>query len=140
MLGILYIVLSNRLANLCSLCSGVSSALALARHSQSSSLHLANLCALCSGISLALALDPYSLVFFLLDPSFEQNVITSHQFTTNHKGIWLAHAHDALRTRIHRSLVPIPRLSCGGGGKRAWYTLFAHAPSSLGNLHTTPLH
>ena len=34
----------------------------------------------------------------------------------------------------------VPRLSCGGGGKRAWYTLFAHAPSSLGNLHTTPLH
>ena len=32
------------------------------------------------------------------------------------------------------------RLSCGGGGKRAWYTLFTHAPSSLGNLHTTPLH
>ena len=27
-----------------------------------------------------------------------------------------------------------------GSGKRAWYTLFAHAPSSLGNLHTTPLH
>ena len=33
----------------------------------------------------------------------------------------------------------VPRLSCGGG-KRAWYTLFAHASSSLGNLHTTPLH
>ena len=33
-----------------------------------------------------------------------------------------------------------PRLLCGRGGKRAWYTLFAHAPSSLGNLHTTPLH
>ena len=23
---------------------------------------------------------------------------------------------------------------CVGGGKRAWYTLFAHVPSSLGNL------
>ena len=34
----------------------------------------------------------------------------------------------------------VPRLLCGGGGKRAWYTLFAHAPGSLGNLHTTPLH
>ena len=34
----------------------------------------------------------------------------------------------------------VPRLSCGGGGERAWYTLFAHVPSSLGNLHTTPLH
>ena len=34
----------------------------------------------------------------------------------------------------------IPRLLCGGGGKRAWYTLFAHAPNSLGNLHTTPPH
>ena len=34
----------------------------------------------------------------------------------------------------------VPRLLCGGGGKRAWYTLFAHAPSSLGNLHTTPLY
>ena len=26
------------------------------------------------------------------------------------------------------------------GGGRAWYTLFVHVPSSLGNLHTTPLH
>ena len=34
----------------------------------------------------------------------------------------------------------VPRLLCGGGGKRAWYTLFAHAPSSLGNLHTTSLY
>ena len=34
----------------------------------------------------------------------------------------------------------VPRLLCGGRGKRAWYTLFAHAPGSLGNLHTTPLH
>ena len=34
----------------------------------------------------------------------------------------------------------VPRLLCMGGGERAWYTLFAHAPSSLGNLHTTPLH
>ena len=34
----------------------------------------------------------------------------------------------------------IPRFSCGGGGKRAWYTLFAHAPSYLDNLHTTLLH
>ena len=25
----------------------------------------------------------------------------------------------------------VPRLLCQGGGKRAWYTLFAHAPSSL---------
>ena len=33
----------------------------------------------------------------------------------------------------------IPRLSCGEG-KIARYTLFAHALSSLGNLHTTPLH
>ena len=40
--------------------------------------------------------------------------------------------------RVLTSLVP--RLSCVGGGERAWYTLFAHAPSSLGNLHTTPLH
>ena len=31
----------------------------------------------------------------------------------------------------------VPRLSCGGGGERAWYTLFAHAPNSLGNLHAT---
>ena len=28
----------------------------------------------------------------------------------------------------------VSRLSCGGGGNRAWYTLFAQAPSSLGNL------
>ena len=34
----------------------------------------------------------------------------------------------------------VPRLLCVGGEKRAWYTLFAHVPSSLGNLHTTPLH
>ena len=34
----------------------------------------------------------------------------------------------------------VPRLSCMEGGERAWYTLFAHVPSSLGNLHTTPLH
>ena len=34
----------------------------------------------------------------------------------------------------------VPRLLCRGGGKRAWYTLFSHAPSSLGNLHTTLLH
>ena len=34
----------------------------------------------------------------------------------------------------------VPRLLCGGGGKRAWYSLLAHAPSSLGNLHTTPLY
>ena len=46
--------------NLCSPCSGVSSALALARGSLSS-LHLANLCTLCSGISSALALDLHSL-------------------------------------------------------------------------------
>ena len=25
----------------------------------------------------------------------------------------------------------VPRLLCGGGGRRAWYTLFTHAPSSL---------
>ena len=31
----------------------------------------------------------------------------------------------------------VPRLLCGGGGKRAWYTLFVHAPSSLGNLHSS---
>ena len=37
---------------------------------------------------------------------------------------------------VHPSLVP--RLLCRGGGKRAWYTLFVHAPSSLGNLHTIP--
>jgi len=30
----------------------------------------------------------------------------------------------------------VPRLFCGGGRKRAWYTLFAHAPSSLRNLYT----
>ena len=38
------------------------------------------------------------------------------------------------------SISLVPRLLYGGGGKRAWYTLFAHAPSSLGNLHTTPLY
>ena len=27
----------------------------------------------------------------------------------------------------------VPRLLCGGGGRRPWYTLFAHALSSLGN-------
>ena len=32
----------------------------------------------------------------------------------------------------------IPKL--GGGGKRTRYTTFAHALSSLCNLHTTPLH
>ena len=32
----------------------------------------------------------------------------------------------------------IPRL--GGGGKRTRYTMFAHVLSSLGNMHTTPLH
>ena len=32
----------------------------------------------------------------------------------------------------------VPRLLRVGGEKRAWYTLFAYAPSSLGNLHTTP--
>ena len=61
LLSILYIVLSSCRANLCSLWSVVSSALVLARCSQSSSLRLANLCTLCSGIFLALALDPYSL-------------------------------------------------------------------------------
>ena len=30
----------------------------------------------------------------------------------------------------------VHRLFWGGGGKRAWYTLFAHVPSSLGNLYT----
>jgi len=49
---------------------------------------------------------------------------------------------ESLQQRVtvghHASLVP--RLSCVGGGERAWYTLFAHVPSSLGNLHTTPLH
>ena len=35
---------------------------------------------------------------------------------------------------FHNSLHSlVPRLLCVGGGKRAWYTLFAHAPSSLGN-------
>ena len=30
--------------------------------------------------------------------------------------------------------------SCvGGGGERAWYTLFTHVPSSLGNLHSNAL-
>ena len=29
----------------------------------------------------------------------------------------------------------VPRLLCGGGEKRAWYTRFAHAPSSLTKLH-----
>ena len=32
----------------------------------------------------------------------------------------------------------VPRLSCGR--KESLYTLFVHAPSFLGNLHTTPLH
>ena len=31
----------------------------------------------------------------------------------------------------------VPRLLCRGGGKRAWYTLFSHAPSSLGNHSAT---
>ena len=44
------------------------------------------------------------------------------------------------RTLLLATFSLVPRLSCGGGGKRAWYTLFVHAPSSLGNLHTTPLH
>ena len=53
--GILYTLLSSRLANLCSLCSGVSSAVPLAHRSLSSSLRL-----------------PTSAFFvFLLDPSFE---------------------------------------------------------------------
>ena len=43
--------------------------------------------------------------------------------------IWIS-----LRTSL------VPRLLYNGGGKRLWYTLFAHAPSSLGNLHSTPLH
>ena len=34
----------------------------------------------------------------------------------------------------------IPRLLYRAGGKRAWYTLFVHASSSLDNLHNTPLH
>ena len=34
----------------------------------------------------------------------------------------------------------VPRFLCGGGGKKAWYTLFVHGPSFLGHLHTTPLH
>ena len=46
------------------------------------------------------------------------------------------HYHTLLWRWIFTSLVS--RLSCGG--KRPWYTLFAHVPSSLGNLHTTPLH
>ena len=28
----------------------------------------------------------------------------------------------------------------GAGGERSWYTLFMHAPNSLGNLHTILLH
>ena len=39
---------------------------------------------------------------------------------------------------VHSSL--IHRLLCGGGKKRGWYTLFAHAPRYLCNLHTTPPH
>ena len=38
------------------------------------------------------------------------------------------------------SISLVPRLSCRGGGKRLWYTLLAHAPSFLDNLHTTLLH
>ena len=48
-----------------------------------------------------------------------------------------------LRMRIHISTICpslVLRLLCGRGGKRAWYTLFTHAPSSLANLHTTLLH
>ena len=40
------------------------------------------------------------------------------------------------RVRCQTSLVS--RLSCRGG--ESWCTLLAHAPSSLGNLHTTLLH
>ena len=32
------------------------------------------------------------------------------------------------------------RVLCEGGGKRAGYTLFVHAPNSFDNLHTTLLH
>ena len=31
----------------------------------------------------------------------------------------------------------VPRLLCGGGGRRAWYTLFTHAPSSLAYYSTS---
>ena len=37
-------------------------------------------------------------------------------------------ANEALQVRSNVSLVP--RLSCMGGEKRAWYTLFAHAQFS----------
>ena len=37
-------------------------------------------------------------------------------------------------------LASFPGSCAGGGRKTAWYTLFAHAPGSLGNLHTTPQH
>ena len=33
----------------------------------------------------------------------------------------------------------IPRLSCGVGGKRAWYTLFVHVPMCLCNLYSATL-
>ena len=34
--------------------------------------------------------------------------------------------------QAYTSISLVPRLLCGGGGKRAWYTLFTHVPSSLG--------
>ena len=41
-----------------------------------------------------------------------------------------------LAIELDTSLVLRP---CGDGEKRSWYTLFAHVPSSLGNLHTTKI-
>ena len=73
--GILYTLLSSCLANLCSLCSGVSSAVALAHRSLSSSLRL-----------------PTSAFFvFLLDPSLS---CCPTSLTPVYKVVWLAHTRD----------------------------------------------
>ena len=59
--------------------------------------------------------------------------------TVNHMSCVLDRNHGCVECAPHSPSL-IPRLLCGGGGKRAWYTLFTHAPHSLGNLHTIPLH
>ena len=54
----------------------------------------------------------------------------------------LRHAHVRKDTRLSLrfSVLQATESWAGPGNEATWYTLFAHAPSSLGNLHTTPLH
>ena len=78
---------------------------------------------------------------FCLEPSSSIHI---HLFSQLHTLVLVcgtAQSCDSTKFELTRNvtlnLASFPGSCVGGGGKKAWYTLYAHVPSSHGNLHTT---